>query len=91
MKVNIENNTDSKIRERQKTKTKSNNNLSSNIKKFRKEMGLTQEELANRVGVSRQSINAIENERMSPTLILAFRITHALNKEHIEEVFIYTD
>mgnify|MGYP002626703496 CR=1 FL=1 len=91
MKVNIENNTGSKMREKQKTKTKSNNNLSSNIKKFRKEMGLTQEELANRVGVSRQSINAIENGRMSPTLILAFRITYALNKEHIEEVFIYTD
>ena len=74
-----------------KTKTKSNGNLKTNIKEIRKANGLTQDDLASLVGVSRQTINAIENLRMSPTLILAFKITEALQQEKIEDVFIYKE
>ena len=44
------------------------------IRNRRKELGLSQEELARRCGVSRQTINAIENNKYDPTLSLAFRL-----------------
>jgi putative transcriptional regulator len=49
---------------------------------------MTQKELASRVGVTRQTILAIENEKYSPSLELAFRIAHVFGKP-LEEVFIY--
>jgi putative transcriptional regulator len=49
---------------------------------------MTQQQLANLVGVTRQTIVAIENEKYSPTLELAFRIARAFNKP-LEEVFNY--
>jgi putative transcriptional regulator len=58
------------------------------IREHRKELGLTQEELAERVGVTRQTIIALEKGRYSPSLILAHRITRALGREHIEDIFI---
>lgn len=47
---------------------------------------LTQQELADAVGVSRQTIIAIEKEKYSPSLELAFLIAHYFNKP-LEEVF----
>lgn len=47
---------------------------------------MTQQELADRVGVSRQTINAIEAAKYSPSLEVAFRIAHIFNKP-IDEVF----
>ena len=94
MNININNSrvkTLNSVKKTGKTKTKSNNNLDNNIRFLRKENGYTQEELAYLVGVSRQTINAIENSRMSPTLILAFRITEALGQKHIEDVFTFTE
>ena len=44
------------------------------IKEFRKENGLTQEELASAVGVSRQTIISIEKGKYIPSLPLALRI-----------------
>ena len=44
----------------------------------RKELGLSQEELAKRCGVSRQTVNAIENNKYDPTLALAFRLAGEL-------------
>ena len=44
------------------------------IRQRRKELGLSQEELAKRCGVSRQTVNAIENNKYDPTLALAFRL-----------------
>ncbi|TVQ87941.1 MAG: transcriptional regulator [Bacteroidetes bacterium] len=41
--------------------------------------GLTQEELANRIGVSRQTINSIENNRYVPSAILALKISKVFN------------
>lgn len=49
---------------------------------------MTQLELAKRVGVSRQTIVAIEKAKYSPSLDLAFRIARVFDKP-LEEVFIY--
>ena len=48
------------------------------IRALRRERGLSQEELAKRCGVSRQTINAIENNKYDPTLALAFRLAREL-------------
>ena len=45
----------------------------------RKELGLSQEDLAKRCGVSRQTVNAIENNKYDPTLSLAFRLAKELH------------
>ena len=44
------------------------------IKSRRKELGLSQEGLAKKCGVSRQTVNAIENNKYDPTLSLAFNL-----------------
>jgi len=49
---------------------------------------MTQEELAEVVGVSRQTIISLEQGRYNPSLELAYRITKALKKKSIEEVFL---
>ena len=49
---------------------------------------MTQAELAERVGVTRQTIIAIEQGRYSPSLEMAFQIAHALGVE-LDEVFQY--
>lgn len=56
------------------------------IKKLRKEAGLRQEDMANKLGVSRQTIIAIENDKYNPTLELAMKIANLLNR-HVEEIF----
>ena len=48
------------------------------IRALRKEKGVSQEELAKLCGVSRQTINAIENNKYDPTLSLAFRLAREL-------------
>ena len=59
------------------------------IRKLRFERNeMTQQELAERVGVTRQTINAIEAGKYSPSLEVAFRIAVALGAR-IEEVFAY--
>jgi len=57
------------------------------IEFFRKKLGLTQEELANQVNVTRQTIISLEQGKYNPSLELASKITKALNKKHIEDVF----
>jgi len=54
---------------------------------IRKSLGLTQEQLAKKVGVTRQTIIALEQGRYNPSLELAFKITKALGKKRIEDVF----
>lgn len=49
---------------------------------------MTQKELAKRVGVTRQTIIAIENAKYSPSLEVAFRIAHVFNSP-LEDVFTY--
>ena len=48
------------------------------IRARRKALGLSQEELARRCGVSRQTVNAIEHNKYDPTLSLAFRLAQSL-------------
>lgn len=52
--------------------------MENKIRALRSEMGLSQEELARRCGVSRQTINAIENNKYDPTLTLAFHLAGVL-------------
>ncbi|MGC9309965.1 MAG: helix-turn-helix transcriptional regulator [Candidatus Nanoarchaeia archaeon] len=61
--------------------------MKTKIKKFRKKLGMTQEFLANKVGITRQTINALEQGRYNPSLELAYKLTKALKKKHIEQVF----
>ncbi len=49
---------------------------------------MTQQELADKVGVTRQTIVAIENGKYSPTLELAFRIAHLFDTP-LDELFSY--
>ena len=44
------------------------------VKEFRTDRGWTQQQLADAVGVSRQSINSIERERYTPSLLLALTL-----------------
>ena len=57
------------------------------VKKLRKEAGLRQEDLANKAGVSRQTIIAVENDKYDPTLELAMKLARHLNTT-VEELFI---
>lgn len=61
--------------------------MKTRIKEYRKELKMTQEELAEAVDVTRQTIIALEQGRYNPSLILAYRITKALKRGYIEEVF----
>ena len=49
---------------------------------------LTQEDLAEKVGVTRQTINAIEKQKYDPSLKLAFKLANLFNVR-IDELFIY--
>ena len=60
--------------------------MENKIRALRSEMGLSQEELARRCGVSRQTINAIENNKYDPTLGLAMRLARLLGAP-VEEIF----
>ena len=52
--------------------------MNNQIRSLRTDKGLSQEELARRCGVTRQTVNAIENNKYDPTLSLAFRLADAL-------------
>ncbi|HGI2935810.1 helix-turn-helix transcriptional regulator [Peptoniphilus sp. HCN-40583] len=62
--------------------------MKNNLDELRKLNGLTQEEFAKELRVSRQTISAIENGKYNPSLDLAFEIALYFNKT-IEEVFTY--
>ena len=64
--------------------------MKNNIQDLRKKNNITQEQLAEALEVSRQTINAIENGKYCPTLMLAFKIAKYF-KLSIEEVFIYNE
>ena len=56
------------------------------LRELRADQGLTQADLADRLNVSRQTINAIETGRYDPSLPLAFAIARIFGKA-IEEIF----
>ena len=60
--------------------------MENSIRSLRKAAGLTQEDLAQALGVTRQTINAIENDKYDPTLGLAMRLARFLNTP-VEDIF----
>jgi len=64
--------------------------MKNNIRELRKKLGLRQEDIAATVGVTRQTINAIENEKYNPTLELAMKLAKLLHIT-VEELFILGD
>lgn len=62
--------------------------MKNNIKVYRAMCRLTQEQLAEKIGVSRQTVLAIESNKYLPSLGLAFKIAD-LFKVKVEDVFIY--
>ena len=60
--------------------------MENRIKELRKSHGLRQEDLANALGVTRQTINAIENNKYNPTLELAMRLARLLETP-VEDIF----
>ncbi len=60
--------------------------MTNNIKQLRFEFDLTQEDLAKRVGVTRQTIIAIEKNKYIPSLSLAYNIAKVF-KKNIEYIF----
>jgi putative transcriptional regulator len=61
--------------------------MKNNIGDIRKSLALSQEDLAKKTGVSRQTINAIENGKFDPSLGLVFKLIDALGKP-LNEIFI---
>lgn len=61
--------------------------MKTKISFYRKKAKMTQEELAEKVAVTRQTIIALEQGRYNPSLELAYKITKALKKKKIEDVF----
>ena len=64
--------------------------MKNNIRAVRTEHGMTQEELAEKIGVSRQTINAIEKGKFDPSLPTAFKMARLFEKT-IEELFEYEE
>jgi putative transcriptional regulator len=62
--------------------------LKNNLMEFRKNYGLSQDKLAEKLGVSRQTIISIEKGKYSPSLPLAFELARTFNTT-IEDLFIY--
>lgn len=60
--------------------------MKNRIRELRKKAGLRQEDLAAWLGVTRQTINAIENDKYNPTLELAMRLARLLQIP-VEELF----
>lgn len=52
--------------------------MENHVRALRKELGLSQEEFGKHCGVSRQTINAIENQKYDPSLPLAFQLARIL-------------
>ena len=60
--------------------------MKNNIKELRKNMKLRQEDLAEKLGVTRQTIIAIENDKYDPTLELAMKISEFFGKS-VNDIF----
>ena len=60
--------------------------MKNRVRDFRTAKGMTQEDLADIIGVSRQTINAIEKEKFDPSLPTAFKMSK-LFKKPIEDIF----
>ena len=64
--------------------------MKNRLEQIRKEKGITQEELADTLEVSRQTVGSLENGRYNPSIILAYKIAKYFDLT-IEEIFIYEE
>lgn len=62
----------------------------SNLRQYRTQANLTQVQLADKVGVTRQTIIAIERGNYTPSILLALKLARALGIS-VEELFIYVE
>ena len=64
--------------------------MKNRLEEIRKQKGIRQEDLADALEVSRQTIGSLENGRYNPSILLAFKIARYFNRG-IEEIFIYEE
>ncbi|MCI8319249.1 MAG: helix-turn-helix transcriptional regulator [Lachnospiraceae bacterium] len=64
--------------------------MKNRLEELRKQKGIRQEELADALEVSRQTIGSLENGRYNPSILLAFKIARYFGMQ-IEEIFIYEE
>lgn len=64
--------------------------MENRLEEFRLSRGWTQQELADRVEVSRQTIISLEGGRYNPSILLAFRLARLFGLQ-IEDLFLYSD
>lgn len=65
-------------------------NVKNHLEVLRKARGIKQEELAEAMEVSRQTIGSLENGRYNPSILLAFKLARYFNLS-IEDIFIYEE
>ena len=64
--------------------------LKNKLEEIRKQRGIKQEELADAMGVSRQTISSLENGRYNPSVILAIKLARYCSM-NVEDIFIYEE
>lgn len=64
--------------------------MKNRIPELRKQLGYTQQTMAEKLSVSRQTIISLENEKYNPSIMLAYQIAKLFGKT-IEEVFIFEE
>ncbi|HIS51482.1 MAG TPA: helix-turn-helix transcriptional regulator [Candidatus Onthomonas avicola] len=64
--------------------------MKNRLEALRRERGITQEELAAALEVSRQTVGSLENGRYNPSILLAFKIARYFGRT-IEEIFLYEE
>lgn len=64
--------------------------MNNRLEELRTSRGIRQEELADALRVSRQTVSSLENGRYNPSILLAFRIARYFNLR-IEDIFIYEE
>ncbi len=64
--------------------------MKNRLEEIRKQRGIKQEELADVMGVSRQTISSLENGRYNPSVILAIKLARYFEM-NVEDIFIYEE
>ena len=64
--------------------------MKNNLKRYRQDKSISQDELASILGVSRQTINSIETGKFDPSLKLVIKITRFFNTD-LESIFIFEE